>query len=183
MLDAIELEVRNSSKNQGKRGQILPVYDGNALITTNLEYIGPDMLDEPQRYHLDDSSDEDDNSVSRSASSKSFSSAGQDCPQFVSDDHDQKPHQSTADDSFCVPEDSNNQENRDNNKDGKDANLAPENANVNPSFENENEQNESQTAIQNENDGNNEEKAAENKKQESVQMMTIDTVEQEQSTV
>ena len=167
ILDAIELEVRNSSKNQGKRGQILPVYDGNALITTNSEYIGPDMLDEPQRYHLDDSSDEDDNSVSRSGSSKSFSSAGHDNPQFVGDDNDQRPNESTANANVCGPEDSNSQVSRDNTKDGEDVNPEPENANVNPSFENENAQNDSQTAIQNANDENDEENAVENKKQES----------------
>ena len=174
--------MHNSSKNQGKRGQLLPVYDGNALITTNSEYIGPDMLDEPQRYHLDDSSNENDNSVSRSGSSKSFSSAGQNNPQFVSDDNDQGPDESTAEVNFCTPEESNNHGNRDNIKDGKDFNPAPESANVNPSFENYNKQNNSQTAIQIENDENNEEKAVENKKQESSQMMNVDSVEQEQST-
>ena len=174
--------MRNGSKNQGKRGQILPVYDGNALITTNSEYIGPDMLDEPQRYHLDDSSNENDNSVSRSGSSKSFSSAGQDNPQFVNDDNDQGPDESTADADFCAQEDSNNQSYRDNIKDGKDVNPAPENANVNTSFDNDSEQNDSQTAIQIENDKNNEEKAVGNKKQESAQMVNIDSVEQKQST-
>ena len=81
------------------------------------------MLDEPQRYHLDDSSNENDNSVSRSGSSKSFSSAGQNNPQFVSDDNDQGPDESTADANFCTPEESNNHGNRDNIKDGKDVRI------------------------------------------------------------
>ena len=109
LVDAIELEDRNTSSSNSRRGQVLPISDGNALITSDYGYIGPDMLDEPQRYHLDDDSDDDDgvDAESTDGSMASYENYGKDNPQFQPDGHDQRPDSSKQVDYLNVEQDQN----------------------------------------------------------------------------